>query len=725
MDRTSRSDSPLPVLLSVVITTYNRPDMLERCLEGFKRQMLDPSKFEIIIVDDGSKSKSDELVQRYGNEMLIHYIYQQNAGLAAARNTGISAAKGNVIVPFDDDNSPHPGCLTRHYGFHLINPSVEDAMLAFMEWTPGLEVTPLMHYVTEVDPWLWRYKNIQQGQVLPFGYLWGGCSSYKKELIQKAGGFNADFRFGYEDTEAEFRMRQHGLRVHFDRYALNYVSKPVEYEEFCDRSYKQGKSLWRLKQLYPESRLIQEYTNTGNTGDAIANCEHIAGNVDVIKKMLSKGWSLPQTGSESPSLDLLYRCLYASFEYWKNKGIQDAMQGQENRRADGSKSILIIAPELPAYDRASGSFRLFQIIKLLRQSGHRVTFISRTPGSWANPALYITKLEKLGVRVFPVDPKRVFEKWGVKPAIEDINLDRILREGSFDVAYLYFYYLADQYISEIRTRSPGTHIVVDSVDLHFLREERGAALCNPEMINQVSETKRAELGVYRRADTVITVSEADKEALLREAPGLSVGVVPNIHPIPEENSPSFHSRQDFLFIGSFLHHPNFDAIQFFCYETWPLISSKLPQARLYIVGDSPHPGVRALANDRVIVTGYVPDTAPYLRRCRVSVAPLRYGAGMKGKVGEALASGLPVVATSIAVEGTDLQSGRNVIVADDALDFADAAIALYQDEGLWNRLSINGKEFVTKLYSPEAVAANLENALFGNRSVHIKPAEEV
>jgi glycosyltransferase involved in cell wall biosynthesis len=89
---------------------------------------------------------------------------------------------------------------------------------------------------------------------------------------------------------------------------------------------------------------------------------------------------------------------------------------------------------------------------------------------------------------------------------------------------------------------------------------------------------------------------------------------------------------------------------------------------------------------------------------------------MKGKVGEALASGLPVVASSIAVEGTDLQSGRNVIVADDPVAFADAAIALYQNEELWNRISINGKEFVTKFYSPEAVAANLENALFSNRS---------
>jgi GT2 family glycosyltransferase/glycosyltransferase involved in cell wall biosynthesis len=691
--------------------------MLEQCLEGFKRQKLDPSKFEIIIVDDGSKSRSDELVRRYGNEMPVHYIYQQNAGLAAARNTGIEAAKGNVIVPFDDDNCPHPDCLTRHYGFHLANPSVEDAMLAFMEWTPGLEITPLMHYVTELDPRLWCYKNIQQGQLLPFGFLWGGCSSYKKELIQKAGGFNPDFRFGYEDTEAEFRMRQRGLRVHFDRYAINYVSKPVDYEEFCNRCYKQGKSLWRLKQLYPGSQPIREYTSIGNPRDAISNYRNIAGSVDLIKKMLSTGWSLPPTGAGSPSLDLLYRCLYASFEYWKNKGILDGMQAQGSLCADRSKSILVIAPELPAYDRASGSFRLFQIIKLLRESGHRVTFISRAPGAWANPASYIAKLEELGVHVFPADPKKIFEKWGVKPDIPDIHLETILREGSFDVAYLYFYELAGQYIAEIRAHSPRTHIVVDSVDLHFLRDQRGAALFpNPEMLNRLGETKAAELAVYRKADTVITVTGADREVLLRESPGLSIEVVPNIHPIPKQKPASFHSRQDFLFIGSFLHHPNFDAMQFFCSEAWPLISSKLPQARLYIVGDSPHSQLRALANDRIIVTGYVPDTAPYLQRCRVSIAPLRYGAGMKGKVGEALASGLPVVATPTAVEGTGLRSGRNVIVADRAPDFADAALSLYKDEELWNRLSANGREFVTGNYSPEAVAARLEDALFGRAS---------
>lgn len=321
-----RSDSPSPVLLSVVIATYNRPDMLERCLEGFKQQKLDHSKFEIIIVDDGSNSRSDELVRRYGNDMPVRYIYQQNAGPAAARNTGIAAAKGNVIVPFDDDSRPHPDCLTRHYGFHLTNPSVEDAMLGLIEWAPGLEITPLMHYVPEVDPRLWCCKNIEQGQLLPFGCLLVGCSSYKKELIQKAGGFNPDCRFGCEDVEAEFRMRQHGLRVHFDRYAISCVSGPVDYEEFCNRSYRQGKALWRLKRLYPSSRPIQQYTNIGNPHDAISKYRNIASRVDSIKKMLSKGWSLPPTGAEPPTLDLLYRCLYASFEYWKNKGFLDEMQ---------------------------------------------------------------------------------------------------------------------------------------------------------------------------------------------------------------------------------------------------------------------------------------------------------------------------------------------------------------------------------------------------------------
>jgi len=337
VDRSHRNDSPSPALLSVVIWTCNRPDMLEQCLEGFKRQRLEPSRFEIVVVECGPKP--NELAGRFGDGMQVRCIHQQDAGVAAARNIAIEAAKGNVIFPFNDENFPHPDCLTRHYDFHLASPSVEDAMLGFMEWKPGLEITPLMHYVTEVDPRLWSYKNIQHGHLMPFGCLWWGCSSYKKELIQKAGGFNPHFSFGLENTEAEFRMRQHGLRVHFDRQAINYASRPVDYEEFCNLSYERGKLFWRLQQLYAGSQPIQEYTSIGNPRDAISNYRKVADSIDSIKKMLSKGWSLPQAGAEPPTLDLLYSCLHASFEYWKNKGILDEIQGQEGPRADHSLSI--------------------------------------------------------------------------------------------------------------------------------------------------------------------------------------------------------------------------------------------------------------------------------------------------------------------------------------------------------------------------------------------------
>ena len=199
----------------MVITTFNRPDLLERCLEGFARQTLVRMAFEVIVVDDGSDTPAQPVVDRFRERLDVGFHRQANAGLAAARNAGIARARAAVIVPYDDDNCPHPECLAEHDRFHREHPAVEEAMLAHMQWAPDLEVTPLMHYLTQVDARLWCYQGMQPGVPLPFGTLWGGMSSYKKALIDRAGGFDPRFRFGYEDTEAELRMRRLGSS--FDR----------------------------------------------------------------------------------------------------------------------------------------------------------------------------------------------------------------------------------------------------------------------------------------------------------------------------------------------------------------------------------------------------------------------------------------------------------------------------------------------------------------------------
>lgn len=701
-------------LLSVIITTYNRPDLLERCLEGFTSQSLAPSQFEVVVVDDGSETPIEAIVRKFAARLRVTCHYQANGGLAAARNTGITLARGTLIVPYDDDDVPHPDCLLEHLNFHRAHPAVEDAMLANLEWLPGLEVTPVMRYVTEVDPRLWCLKGLKPGQSLPFGYLWGGCSSYKKELIQRAGGFDARFRFGYEDTEAEVRMRRHGLRVWWHPAARNFVANGVTYEAFCRRCYRQGRSLRVFQQMHPDDPQVKAYADTSHAGEVVEQTEPvIQSQQPLITSLLKAGWTLPEKSSaaKKESLELLHQLLFLSFEYWKNKGVLDAVNEPAPATVGKGHRVLVIAPELPAHDRASGAFRLFQLVKLLREAGHQVTFLARAAAGELDPKPYIHDLLALGVEVIPCDPEKIEARWGVKVQAPRVDLKRLFAERHFDVAYIYFYEVAEQYADEIRALSPTTKIVVDSVDIHFLREERRGELeKDPAMVARAKDTRRRELAVYGKADQVLVVTDADAAVLKAALPAANIGVLPNVHPVPTQPVP-FDQRRDLLFVGGFQHHPNVDAMLYFVREVWPGIANRLPDAKLFVVGDRPPREIQQLAGGRIVVTGFVPSVEPYLNQCRVSIAPLRYGAGMKGKIGEALAAGLPVVSSSIGLEGMGLGDGRQALVADTPQAFADAVVRLYQDPALWQRLSESGREFIRSRYSPAVVGGKFNHML--------------
>jgi glycosyltransferase involved in cell wall biosynthesis len=128
----------------------------------------------------------------------------------------------------------------------------------------------------------------------------------------------------------------------------------------------------------------------------------------------------------------------------------------------------------------------------------------------------------------------------------------------------------------------------------------------------------------------------------------------------------------------------------------------LPSVSFHVVGSKPPLEILSLACADVIIAGFVEDLEPMLDSIRVSVAPLRYGAGIKGKIGSAMAVGLPVVATSLAAEGMSLTEEVNIVVADGAEKFADAIVRLYQDEVLWNKISDNGLVFAENAWGAEA-----------------------
>ncbi len=359
----------------------------------------------------------------------------------------------------------------------------------------------------------------------------------------------------------------------------------------------------------------------------------------------------------------------------------------------GRRNILVIDHHLPMPDRDSGSLRMFQILKLLHGLGHHVTFL---PDNLADIPPYTADLQKRGIKVVH------------HPYAKKIRDYLIAHGPEFDVVVLSRCQFARKHIADVRLYAPQSRIIFDTVDLHFLREESEARLTgDPETRQKAQETKQWEYELIDQSDETWVVSSAEQDLLQKESPEKSFQLVSNIVDVPGSNTP-FALRRDMLFIGGFQHPPNIDAVLFFLKEIYPLLSESLGDAKFYIIGDKVPPEIVAFANERIIVAGLQRDVRPFFDSVKLSVAPLRFGAGVKGKINQSMAFGVPVVATSLAVEGTGLRDGEEILVADEPKEFARAVIDLYQSEQLWNTISENGVEKTRALYSTDAGRKKLE-----------------
>ncbi|MDY6952010.1 MAG: glycosyltransferase [Thermodesulfobacteriota bacterium] len=309
-----------------------------------------------------------------------------------------------------------------------------------------------------------------------------------------------------------------------------------------------------------------------------------------------------------------------------------------------------------------------------------------TTGTIDADSRYVSALKDLGASVF----------------VGYHSLKDIFHRNRFRLALLEFYLTAEYYLPRIRLLRAGCPIVIDSVDVHYLREKLKYDISgHKEDLKRCSETRKRELTIYGKAETVITVSEEDANVLKKDLPGLETEVIPNVHRLQISGNEA--QKNSLVFVGGFRHDPNIDAVLFFCRDVLPLIRREVPDVTFTVVGSHPPEEIRALGNDFVRVTGYVPSTAPYLHGSCVSVAPLRFGSGMKGKVGEAMAHGVPVVTTSVGAQGMSLVNRRNVIIADSPEDLSKGVVELLQDDALYHRLKTNSIEYVRQNLSPDAL----------------------
>jgi glycosyltransferase involved in cell wall biosynthesis len=266
-------------------------------------------------------------------------------------------------------------------------------------------------------------------------------------------------------------------------------------------------------------------------------------------------------------------------------------------------------------------------------------------------------------------------------------------------------------LPSIRKLAPQLKIIFDTVDIHFLRLEREYAVTSePQLVAEAARFRKLELQLTSLSEQVWCVTPKDKEVLEREVPAASIKVIPNIH-VLHPGGQSFLERQGLLFIGNFNHRPNQDALRWYRDEILPHLRQLLPEVKLFVVGSNMSDAILAYASEHIVIKGFVPNVSPLFETSRLFISPLRYGSGMKGKVGHALSYGLPVVTTSIGAEGFKFKAGHDAMIADEPAAFAEAVREAYTHKELWQRLSQNGYQHVGDHFTPQIVTRKIVAAI--------------
>ncbi|MGA9332719.1 MAG: glycosyltransferase [Rudaea sp.] len=623
--------------VSIVIPVYGKIDYTVACLRSLAEHA-DDIAFEVIVVDDASTDSTPRRLSEIGGIRVVRNA--QNLGFVGSCNAGAEAATGEFIVFLNNDTVVTAGWL--------------EALLQCFAEEPdcGLVGAQLVYPdgrlqeaggIVFNDGGAWNYGRLddpadpRHAFRREADYCSGAAIMLRRDLFLEIGGFDTRYSPAYyEDTDLAFAVRAAGKQVFYEPR-----SRVVHFEGITAGTDTSSGSGMKRFQAINHTKFVEKWK------DAIAR-------------------------QPAP--------IHAA----------KAALNAANWRARGR--ILIVDAYTPTPDQDSGSLRMLNLMRVLRQLGYAVSFL---PDNRAHCGRYTHALQALGVEVL------------YHPFVNNPIAWLRERGGNLDAIFLSRHYVAVNYIGAARLYAPKARLIFDTVDLHYLREQRAAALTqSSELAQQAARTRAQELKLMRECDVSLVVSSAERELLAREVPQARVEVLSNVHALHGRRR-EFDARHDLVFVGGFQHPPNTDAVLWFANDVFPLVRSHLPDIEFHVIGSKAPAQILELAHDGVIVHGYVEDIAPFMDASRLALAPLRYGAGVKGKINMAMSYGLPVVATSCAVEGmhvrTQIESHEpDVLVADSADDFAAAIVRAYNDAALWKTLSENGLKNVREHFSFDA-----------------------
>ncbi len=634
--------------VSVIVPVFNHFQHTLTCLRALAATADPEWPFEVIVVDDAS---TDETAERLlAIRGLTVHRQDANAGFIAACNAGLAIASGTFVVLLNNDTAVQPGWMAALCGTFERFPDtgLAGARLVY----PDGRLQEAGGIVFR-DSSGWNYGRFEDpadprfNYVREVDYCSGAAIALPRTLANALGGFDPHFSPAYYE-DTDLAMR-------------------VRAQD--------------LKVRYQPASLVVHFEGVSSGTDTSTGTKRFQpiNQIKFAERWHAQLQSHPTAGS--------------------------AIERAREHRVRGR--ILIVDACTPMPDHDSGSLRMWNLMRILVEMGWKVSFFSENQ---AHHGKYTHALQQLGVEA-------LFHPW-----LSDIPAWLARHGPEFDAVMLSRHTVATPLLPLIREFAPRARLLFDTVDLHFLREERAANLAagrDPDRVGfgpapgATTRTRQAEVALVRASDVTLVVSPVEQELLAALVPEARIEILSNVHEIAGRGLP-FDQRTGLLFVGGFQHEPNVDAVEWLMAEIWPRLVDALPEVGLHIVG-SRMPAALAErcreAGPSVVVHGFVEDLEPLLAGSRLALAPLRYGAGVKGKINQAMAHGLPVIATPLAVEGMHATAGLDAMVAESAEAFAAMTALAYSDEALWQTLAQGGLDNVDLHFSFATASSTLEAIL--------------
>jgi len=356
------------------------------------------------------------------------------------------------------------------------------------------------------------------------------------------------------------------------------------------------------------------------------------------------------------------------------------------------KKLLIIGFVWPEPKSSAAGTRMLQLIEVFQSEGFTVTFAS--PCAKTDNAFNLESIQVSQVEI----------------ELNNSSFDDFVIGLQPDVVLFDRFMMEEQFGWRVTEQCPNALRVLDTEDLHGLRKGRHQALKDGNPFDRsylFNDFAKREIASIYRCDISLIISEAEMNILIEDFK-VDASLLHYLPFLMDEISkdaiqelPKCEDRQHFITIGNFLHEPNYNAVKYLKSTIWPLIRQQLPKAELHIYGAYASQKVNQLhnENDGFMVKGFAKDVNQVMQNAKVCVAPIRFGAGLKGKLVDAMLNGTPVVTTSVGAEGMYGNLKPNGIVTDDPQGFADNSVELYINEGLWRDQQQNGFKIINKRFN--------------------------